>query len=118
LKLELVNLIFATNFESQSTFKYLIITNYNVMNIISWAFGFLVFIIGVINTFWGNDPGAGVCIALLAFIYFPPITTLIKERTGFQIPMIAKIGLGLLIIIAALGVGELFDKIDLMMMDL
>jgi hypothetical protein len=40
--------------------------------------------------------------------------------TGFTIPgmVIIKILLGVFILWAALGVGELFDKIDLMMMDL
>jgi len=40
--------------------------------------------------------------------------------TGFSIPRIGivKILLGILILWASLGVGELFDKIDLMMMDL
>ena len=90
----------------------------NVLNIISWLFGAVVFAIGLVNTFWGNDPGFGIFLLLLSFVYFPPLNTLIKERTGFSIPRIVKIGLGLFIIWASLGVGELFDKIDLMMMDL
>ena len=90
----------------------------NVLNIISWLFGAAVFAIGLVNTFWGNDTGFGIFLLLLSFVYFPPINILIKERTGFSIPRIVKIGLGLFIIWASLGVGELFDKIDLMMMDL
>src|SRR5688572_12091767 len=91
---------------------------FNVLNIISWLFGIAVFAIGVVNTFWGNDPGFGVFLLLLSFVYFPPIHTIIKERVGFSIPGIVKIGLGAFIIWASLGVGELFDKIDLMMRDL
>ena len=68
--------------------------------------------------FWGNDPGFGVFLLLLSFVYFPPANTILKERTGFSIPRIVKIVLGIFIIWASLGVGELFDKIDLMMMDL
>ena len=90
----------------------------NVLNIISWIFGIVVFAIGVVNTFWGNDPGFGVFILLLSFVYFPPVNAILKEKTGFAIPKIVKILLGIFIIWAALGVGELFDKIDLMMMDL
>lgn len=90
----------------------------SVLNIISWLFGAAVFAIGLVNTFWGNDPGFGVFLLLLSFVYFPPLNTIIKERTGFSIPRIVKIGLGLFIVWASLGVGELFDKIDLMMMDL
>jgi len=93
-------------------------TNVKVSNIFSWLFGVVVFAIGLVNTFWGDDPGFGIFLLLLSFVYFPPVTIAIKERTGFSIPRIVKIGLGLFIIWASLGVGELFDKIDLMMKDL
>ncbi len=89
-----------------------------MLNIISWLFGAIVFAIGLVNTFWGNDPGFGVFLLVLALVYFPPTKSIIKEKTGFTIPRIIKIGLGVFIIRASLGVGELFDKIDLMMMDL
>lgn len=89
-----------------------------VLNIIGWIFGIAVFAIGVVNTFRGNDPGFGVFILLLSFVYFPPVNTILKEKTGFSIPGIIKILLGVFIIWASLGVGELFDKIDLMMKDL
>jgi hypothetical protein len=90
----------------------------NVLNIISWIFGIVVFAIGVVNMFWGNDPGFGVFILLLSFVYFPPVNAILKEKTGFAIPKIVKILLGIFIIWAALGVGELFGKIDIMMLDL
>jgi hypothetical protein len=92
--------------------------SFHVLNLISWLFGLAFFAIGVINTFWGNDPGFGVFIVLLSLVYFPPLTAIFKEKTGFSIPRIIKILLALFILWAALGVGELFDKIDLMMMDL
>jgi hypothetical protein len=88
-----------------------------VYNIINWLFGIAVLTVGLINTLWGNDPGFGVFLALLSFIYFPPVNALIKEKTGIKIPAIAKIALGIFIIWASLGVGELFDKIYLMMQD-
>lgn len=93
--------------------------NSNVLNIISWIFGVVFFAIGVVNTFWGNDPGFGVFIILLSFVYFLPVNDILKKMTGFSIPRmgIVKILLGFFILWAALGVGELFDKIDLMMMD-
>jgi hypothetical protein len=87
----------------------------NVLNLISWLFGIVFLAIGLINTFWGNDPGFGIFIVLLSFVYFPPVTALIQEKLGFSTPGIAKIILGIFIIWAALGVGELFDKIDLML---
>ena len=93
-------------------------TKSSVWNSISWIFGIAFFAIGLLNMFWGNDPGFGVFIVLLSFVYFPPLTTILKQRTGFSIPRLLKIILAIFIIWATLGVGELFDKIDLMMMDL
>ena len=90
----------------------------NVWNIISCLFALVVFAIGVVNVFWGNDPGFGVFLVLLSFVYFPPLNTIFKEKTGFSIPAIVKFLLGFFILWASLGVGELFDKIDLMMNDL
>lgn len=90
------------------------------LTIISWLFGAVAFAIGVVNTFWGNDPGFGIFILLLSFVYFLPVNAIFKRITGFTIPKpgILKILLGLFIMWAALGVGELFDKIELMMNDL
>ena len=90
------------------------------MNIISWIFGVVFFAIGVVNTFWGNDPGFGVFIILLSFVYFLPVNDILRKMTGFSIPGmgIVKIVLGIFILWAALGVGELFGKIDLMMTEL
>jgi hypothetical protein len=91
-----------------------------VLNMTSWLFGIVFFAIGVVNTFWGNDPGFGVFIILLSLVYFLPVNDILKKLTGFSIPRmgIVKILLGFFILWAALGVGELFDKIDLMMTDL
>jgi hypothetical protein len=88
----------------------------SVRNTISWIFGFIVIAIGLINTFWGNDPIFGVFLLLLSLVYFPPLTSIFKNLTNLSIPGLVKIILGIFIIWAALGVGELFGKIDLMMM--
>jgi hypothetical protein len=89
-----------------------------VLKMVSWLFGTVVFVIGAINTIWGNDPGFGVFLILLAFAYFPPTNVILKRKTGFSIPRYVKVALAIFIVWAALGVGELFDKIDLMIMDL
>jgi hypothetical protein len=89
-----------------------------VWNIIGWLFGVVAFAIGIVNTFWGNDPGFGIFILLLSFIYFPPVNVILQKWTGFSIHIIVKIIIGFLIIWAALGVGELFDKIELMLHDI
>lgn len=89
----------------------------NIGNIISWIFGVIVFAIGIVNTFWGNDTAFGIFILLLSFVYFLPVNELLKKITGFSIPKMGliKIGLGFFVIWASLGVGELFDKIELML---
>ncbi|QHL87632.1 hypothetical protein GU926_09350 [Nibribacter ruber] len=84
-------------------------------SIFSGLFGLVVFAIGVVNTFWGNDPGFGIFLLLLSLVYFSPVTNYIKHRIGFTVPVWLKIALGIFIIWAALGVGELFDKVDLML---
>jgi hypothetical protein len=87
---------------------------------LSWLFGTLFLAIGIVNTFWGNDTGFGLFIILLSFAYFLPVAAIIKGVTGITIPRMGliKILLGLFILWASLGVGELFDKIALMRMDL
>ena len=84
-------------------------------NIINWIFGLTVLAVGLINTFWGNDPGFGVFLVLLSVVYFPPANVIISKKIGLLIPVAVKIILGIFIIWAALGVGELFAKINLML---
>jgi hypothetical protein len=84
----------------------------------SVLFGTVVIAIGIVNTFWGNPAGFGIFLLLLSLAYFPPVNKMLKEKTGFSISLLVKILLGLFIIWASLGVGELFDKIDLMLADL
>jgi hypothetical protein len=93
-------------------------TKSTILHILSWLFGIAVFAVGVLNVFWGNDPGFGVFLLLLSFVYFPPANSFLKKKTNFSIPGILKIVLAIFIVWASLGVGELFDKINLMMKDL
>lgn len=89
-----------------------------IWKIIGWAFGLVALAIGIVNLFWGNDPFFGAFIILMSFVFFPPVNSVIRRMVGFSVPWFVKLLLGLFIIWAALGVGELFDKIDLMMNDL
>ena len=89
-----------------------------VFDIVSYLFGIAVFATGLIKTFWGNDPGFGIFLLILSVIYFPPANALLKKTTNFSIRPIVKVLVGIFIIVAAFGVGELLDKIDLMIMDL
>ena len=85
-----------------------------IMNSLGWVFGTIFSAIGLINIFWGNDPEFGFFLLVTSLIYYPPITILLKRYTGYSTPIFIKIGLGIFILWASLGVGELFDKIDLM----
>ena len=87
------------------------------IKIFGLLFGILLFLIGVINLFWGNDPGFGLFIMILSLIYFEPINRLIFRVTSYKMHWIIKVLIGLFVLWAALGVGELFDKIDLMLSD-
>lgn len=89
----------------------------NIGNLISYVFGVLFFAIGIVNTFWGNDTGFGIFILLLSFVYILPVNDLLKKMTGFRLPKMGliKVVLGLFILWAAVGVGELFDKVDMML---
>jgi hypothetical protein len=68
----------------------------------------------------GQRSGFGIFILLLSLVYFLPVNDILKKMTGFSIPRIGviKIFLGAFILWSSLGVGELFDKIELMKQDL
>jgi hypothetical protein len=83
-----------------------------------WIFGFIVFMIGVINAFWGNDPVFGAGIILMSFAFIPPAGELFRKVTETSIPMAVRIILGVLILWAAPGTGELFDKTGMMLTDM
>ena len=75
-----------------------------------YLFAILISIIGLINSFWGNDPFYGVFVIVLSLPFYPTFS----ERFLKQIRTWHLIILGGLILWTALGVAELFDKIALM----
>lgn len=87
-----------------------------VENILSWQFGTGVLAAGIINIFWGNDTLFGTSIAILSLFYFLPVNAILDKILGFTLPKmgIIKIILGIVIVWAVVGVGDLFDKIELM----
>jgi len=89
------------------------------LNFINYAFAVLVLAIGIINSFWGNDTGFGIFIALLSLLYFLPVNAILYKYTGHYIPKmrLAKILTGIFILWTAVGVGELFEKVNLMLLD-
>lgn len=93
--------------------------NSTFLKIFNWLFGGVFFAIGLLNTFWGNDLLFGIFILLLSLVYFLPVDILARRISGIAIPgmRVIKIVLGIFILWASLGVGELFSKIDLMLTD-
>ncbi|MFZ8952149.1 MAG: hypothetical protein ACO2ZB_00270 [Gammaproteobacteria bacterium] len=81
---------------------------------VSFLFALLFSWIGFVNTFWGNDPYFGLIIFALSFIYYLPLIKMIERNLNFVLMRRIMIVLGVLILWASLGVGELFDKIELM----
>lgn len=76
---------------------------------ISWGFGILVFVDGLLNLFRGNDPGLGIAFLVLSLTYFPPVGSLVRSNLGFGMPIIIKILLGIAIIWVSLSVGALAE---------
>jgi hypothetical protein len=81
---------------------------------VSFLFALLFSWIGFVNTFWGNDPYFGLIIFALSFIYYLPLIKMIERNLDIVLIRWMMIVLGVLILWASLGVGELFDKIELM----
>jgi hypothetical protein len=84
-----------------------------VTTFLSWLFATVFSTIGLINSFVGNDPEFGVFIVLISLMYYPPIQQLFQKQIGFSIPKWTLIGVGLFVLWASLGVGELTDKIQM-----
>ncbi len=89
-----------------------------ITNIISSIFGLLFLAIAVLNMLYGNDFWFGVMIANLSLLYFPPIPEMIRKVTGFSVHWSVKLVIALFILWSAVGVGELFDKIEMMKSDI
>lgn len=83
--------------------------------IISFLFGIVFSFVGFVNMFWGNDPFFGLIIFMISWIFYQPILVLILEKIPTKFLLGIKIILGLLIVWSSLGVGELPDKIELML---
>ena len=89
----------------------------SIFSAAGWLFGAVVFAAGIVNVFWGNDPEFGVFIVLLSVVFFPVTNVVLHDFTGFTIPWWAKVALAVFIVWTTMGVGELPDKIDLMLND-
>lgn len=88
--------------------------NNTVSPVFSWMFGVIVVAIGIVNTFWGGDTGFGIFILLLSLVYFLPLRSMLNGKISSAVIIGGKILLGLFIVWAAMGVGELPDKVEMM----
>ena len=75
----------------------------------------LVFIlVGLVNLFWGNDQFFGLFIILIALVFIAPFRQWIKKITGIWIAGWLRILVALFIVWSSMGVGELPEKIGMM----
>ena len=86
-----------------------------VHKIVSVIFGLLFTCIGFSNAYWGNDPYFGLIIIGLSFFYYLPIVDFLRRLFSARFFFILKIVLGFLILWASMGVGELADKVAMML---
>jgi len=89
-------------------------TNQALLMAIGLIFGVVCSAIGFVNMFWGNDPFFGVTIFAASSVYYLPAIDALMRLVSAKAVTIVKVVLGVLILWASLGVGELFDKIALM----
>jgi len=79
--------------------------------LLNWLFAVLFSAIGLVNCFVGNDPEFGVFILLLSLLFYPPLRLVFQQKIGWTIPSFVLILLGLFVFWSSLGVGELLEKI-------
>ncbi|QHL87631.1 hypothetical protein GU926_09345 [Nibribacter ruber] len=83
----------------------------NSLNLLGWAAGLLLMVIGVLNLFLVH-PVPGIAYFLLSLLFFPPANALLKRRFDFSIPVVVKIILFVVIMMFTLGVSDLGDMLD------
>ena len=87
--------------------------NYKIVshNLISWIFVVIFFTLGILNLIFVHDV-PGIIYILLSLVYLPSINTFLNTRLGFTIPLWTKILVGIIIIWATLGVGDLMELFE------
>jgi len=79
--------------------------------VVEWTFAGLVLAVGVANLLFVH-PVPAIAYGIVALVYVPPANALLKHRFGISIHPIAKIALGVAIVMFTLGVSDLGDMID------
>jgi hypothetical protein len=96
---------------SNDTTSHNIKFNGMASNLAAWLFGLVVLGIGVANLLLVH-PVPAAAYALVSLVYFPPASAVLKDRFGISIHPVAKIALGLIVVMFTLGVSDLGDMID------
>ena len=82
-------------------------------SLLFFILGLILYGIGFVNLFWGNDPYFGLTILSISVIFFTPLLFFFYKKNQKAFVYIA-LCLAVFFIWASLGVGELFEKINLM----
>ena len=85
-----------------------------VRELIVVAFGALFSAIGVVNTFWGNDPYYGLAVLTASFLFYLPLIDVVRARVSAQQGTALLVLMGAFIFWSSIGVGELLDKTAMM----
>ena len=76
-----------------------------------WLFALVVLAIGVANLLLVH-PVPAMGYAMVSLVYLPPARAFLKLRLGVSIHPVARIALGVVIVMFTLGVSDLGDMID------
>jgi hypothetical protein len=79
--------------------------------LIGWVAGILVLTVAILN-FILVHPVPGAAYLVLSLVYFPPANAHLKRLTGFTIPTLVKLLLGIVLFFFTFGVSDLGDMID------
>lgn len=80
--------------------------------LITWIFTLTFAVVGVLNLFLVH-PVPGICYLVLAAVYLPQTNQFLKKKFGFTIPLIAMIGVGIVVLWGTLAVGDLAEILGL-----
>jgi hypothetical protein len=83
--------------------------------LLNWFVAVLFSAIGLVNCIVGNDPEFGIFIMLLSLLFYPPFRLVFQQKIGWKIPSFVLILLGLFVFWSSLGVGELLEKIKMIL---
>jgi len=80
----------------------------SILDIVSWFFGIILFVIGVLNIIQIHAI-PGIIYIIFSFAFFPPTNRFFKNKLNFSISIVIKIIFFVLIMWFTLGVGDLAE---------